>query len=281
MTEIFSKNELKNYAYISLGALMLSLGVVGFFVPNHLLTGGTAGLSLLLHYITSLSVGTWMVLINIPLLLVGLRHFGKLYVVKSVITIVLISVLIDVLDKLIELSPFVLDTPLAALFGGIFIGIGLALIIKGRSSAGGTMIIAQIVSSKTELKPGQVILLLDVLVLFVSLFVFEDRAKVLWSIVSIYVTSRVIDTVLTGRLDKKVVHLVTNKVEEFTVKLKKELGPHGTVIQGDGFNGEHKKIILIVVEVGKLQFLREMVKAHDPDAFMIIAEATEMLGRGD
>ena len=281
MDQLLTKAELRNYSYITFGSLMLSLGVVGFFLPNHLLTGGTAGLSLLLHYVSGLSVGTWMVLINIPLLLLGLRHFGKIYVFKSVITIVLISFLIDFLAKVIHLPPFVIDTPLSALFGGIFIGVGLALIIKGRSSAGGTMIIAQIVSSRTELKPGQVILLLDALVLFISLFVFEDRAKVLWSVVSIYVTSRIIDTILTGRLDKKVVHLVTDKVEEFTVKLREELGPHGTVIQGDGLHGEHKKIILIVVEVGRLQFLRELVKKYDPNAFMIIAEATEMLGRGD
>jgi uncharacterized membrane-anchored protein YitT (DUF2179 family) len=159
--------------------------------------------------------------------------------------------------------------------------IGLGFIVKANTSAGGTTIIAQIVSSKTEFKAGQILLFLDGMILFASLFVFEDRSIVLWSIVSIYITSRVVDTLLTGRLNKKVVHLVTDKVDEFTKKIRQELGPYGTVIQGDGLYGENKKIILIVVEVGKLQFLRSLVREYDPQAFMIITEATEMLGRGD
>lgn len=261
------------------GSIILSLGVVGFFVPNQLLTGGTAGIALLLHYISGLSVGSWMVMINLPLLLLGFKFFGRGYVFRSIGVIVLTSLLIDFFAKVIQIPPFVLDGPLGALFGGVFIGIGLGLIIKSNTSAGGTTIIAQIVSSKTEFKPGQVLLALDAMVLFASLFVFDDRALVLWSVVSIYVTSRIIDTLLTGRLNKKVVHLVTDKVDEFTIKIREELGPHGTIIQGDGFYKEDKKIILIVVEVGKLQFLRSLVREHDPKAFMIITEATEMLGR--
>ncbi len=270
---------MKIYARLVLGCVMLSLGVVGLFVPNQLLTGGTAGVALLLHYASGMSVGTWMVLINVPLLLLGFRYFGRAYVVRSIVVIGLISVLIDVLAKVVRMSAFVVDTPLGALFGGVFIGVGLGLIIKSNTSAGGTTIIAQIVASKTELKAGQVLLMLDGLVLCASLFVFEDRTKVLWSVVSIYVTSRIVDTLLTGRLDKKIVQLVTDKVEEFTALIREELGQHGTVISGDGLYGEKKTIILIVVEVGKLQYLRELVRKHDPSAFMLITEATEMLGR--
>jgi uncharacterized membrane-anchored protein YitT (DUF2179 family) len=272
---------MKLYGRLVLGCVMLALGVVGLFVPNQLLTGGTAGIALLLHYASGLSVGSWMVIINLPLLLLGFKFFGRDYVLRSIGVIVLVSILIDFLTKIIKLPPFVIDTPLGALFGGVFVGVGLGLIIKSNTSAGGTTIIAQILSSKTELKAGQVLLGLDAMVLFASLFVFDDRSLVLWSVVSIYVTSRIIDTLLTGRLNKKVVHLVTDKVDEFTVKIREELGPHGTIIQGDGLYGENKKIILIIVEVGKLQFLRSLVRKHDPKAFMIITEATEMLGRGN
>ncbi len=222
-----------------------------------------------------------MVIINLPLLILGFKFFGHGYVLRSIGVIVLISLLVDFLDKVVKMPAFVIDAPLGALFGGLFIGIGLGFIIKANTSAGGTTIIAQIVSSKTEFKAGQILLFLDGMILFASLFVFEDRSIVLWSIVSIYITSRVVDTLLTGRLNKKVVHLVTDKVDEFTKKIRQELGPYGTVIQGDGLYGENKKIILIVVEVGKLQFLRSLVREYDPQAFMIITEATEMLGRGD
>lgn len=280
MNTFFSKAELKNYIFILIGSLFLGLGVVGFFVPNNILTGGTAGLSLLLHYVTSYTVGSLMIAVNLPLLIIGSKYLGKMFAIRTVITILLISLFIDFFAQVVQMPAFILDTILASIFGGIFIGIGLALVIKGNSSAGGSTIIARIVSSKTEIKPGQVILIIDSLIIFSSLFVFDDTAKVLWSIVSIYITTKVIDMILTGSLNKKVVYLVTNKTDELKIQIREHLGPHGTILNGDGlFEGENKKMILIVVEVTKLQYLRELVKKNDPDGFLIISEASEMLGR--
>ena len=280
MNMLLSKTELKNYLFITLGSLVLSLGVAGFFIPNSVLTGGTAGLSLLLHYVTSYSVGTLMVAVNLPLLIIGGKYLGKMFAIRTVITIVLISLFIDLFAQIIVIKPFIMDTILASIFGGISIGVGLALVIKGNSSAGGSTIVARIISSKTEIKPGQVILIIDSLIIFSSLFVFDDTAKVLWSIVSIYITTKVIDMILTGSLNKKVVYLVTNKTDELKIKIREHLGPHGTILNGDGlYEAENKKMILIVVEVTKLQFLRELVRENDPDGFLIISEASEMHGR--
>jgi len=275
-----TNQEFKNYSFILAGSLMLGLGVVWFFVPNQLITGGTAGLSLLLHYITPFTIGTLMIAVNIPLLIIGIKYLGKMFAVRTVITIVLISAIIDFFVEVLHLEAFVLDTILAAIFGGIFIGIGLALVIKGNSSAGGSTIIARIVSSKTEIKPGQVILIIDTLIVLSALLIFDDNIKILWSVVSIYITTKVIDMILTGSLNKKVVYLVTNKVETLKIKIREELGEHGTILSGDGlYDNEKKKMILIVVEVSKLQYLRELVKQNDPDGFLIITEANEMLGR--
>ncbi|DAB31681.1 MAG TPA: membrane protein, partial [Sulfurospirillum sp. UBA11407] len=158
------KKEFKNYLFILAGSVLLSLGVVWFLTPNQLLTGGTAGLSLLLHYVTPLTIGTIMIAINIPLLIVGVKYLGKMFAIRTVITLLLISVLIDTFMEVLHVKAFVLDTILASLFGGIFIGIGLALVIKGNSSAGGSTIIAKIVASKMEMKAGQVLLIIDSLI---------------------------------------------------------------------------------------------------------------------
>lgn len=278
---LFTKEELKNYTFIISGSIVLALAVVGFFVPNHLITGGTAGLALLLHYITPLTIGSLVALINLPLIFIGIKYLGKMFALRTVVTIILISLLIDFFAQILEIKPFILDNTLSAIFGGIFIGIGLALVIKGNSSAGGSTIVARIISSKTEIKPGQVILVIDTLIILSSLFILEDTAKVLWSVISIYVTTKVIDVMLTGNLNKKVVYLVTEKTDILKEKIREELGPEGTILKGDGlFDNQNKKMILIVVKVGKLQRLRQMVKENDPDAFLIITEATEMLGRG-
>lgn len=277
-----TNQEFKNYAFIITGSIILGLGVVWFFVPNQLITGGTAGLSLLLHYITPFTIGTLMVAVNIPLLVIGIKYLGKMFALRTVITIILISIIIDIFIEVLHLEPFVMDTILAALFGGVFIGIGLALVIKGNSSAGGSTIIARIVSSKTEIKPGKVILIIDTLIVLSALFILDDNVRVLWSVVSIYVTTKVIDMILTGSLNKKVVYLVTNNVETLKVKIREKLGKHGTILNGNGlYDNEKKKMILIVVEVNKLQYLRELVKLNDPDGFLIISEANEMLGRGN
>ncbi|MDA7848298.1 YitT family protein [Sulfurospirillum sp.] len=272
--------EIKNYLFIILGSLFLGLGVVWFFVPNHLITGGTAGLSLLLHYVTPFTIGTLMIAVNLPLLVIGIKYLGKMFAVRTVITILLISIIIDFFEEILQLKAFVLDTTLAAIFGGIFVGIGLALVIKGNSSAGGSTIIARIVASKTEIKPGKVILIIDTLIVLSALFIFDDNIKVLWSVISIYITTKVIDMILTGSLNKKVVYLVTDKSDELKIDIREELGEHGTILNGDGLHGENKKMILIVVEVTKLQFLRDLVEQKDPDGFLIITEANEMFGRG-
>jgi len=282
MNNFSTKNEIINYAFIISGSFVLALAVVGFFLPNHMVTGGTAGLALLLHYITPFTIGSLIALINLPLLVLGSRYLGKMFAIRTVITIVLISLFIDFLAQIIKLEPFILDTILSSIFGGIFIGLGLALVIKGNSSAGGSTIIAKIISSKTEIKPAQVILVIDTIIILSALFILEDRAKILWSIISIYITSKMIDYILTGSLNKKVVYLVTQKTEELKKLITDELGPEGTIIKGDGlFEGQEKKMILIVVEVTKLQRLRQMVKETDPEGFLIITEASEMLGRGN
>lgn len=280
MNTLFTKTEFTNYGYIILGSLVLSLALVGFFIPNELITGGTAGLALLLHYISPLSVGSLIVLINFPLLIIGNKYLGKMFAIRTIITLILISVFIDFFAHIINLKPFILDTTLSGIFGGIFVGVGLALVIKGNSSAGGSSILAKIISSKTEIKPAQVILVIDLMILISALFIIEDTAKILWSIISIYITTKVIDIMLTGNLNKKVVYLVTQKTDELRQRIREELGAEGTILKGDGlFEGQEKKMILIVVEVTKLQKLRQMVKETDPDGFLIISEASEMLGR--
>lgn len=282
MKEFNFNQELKNYAYILIASIILAIGIVGFFSPNKIITGGTAGLALLLHYITPLTIGTLIAAVNLPLVLIGWKYLGKMFAVRTIITILIISLAIDFFDKVIMLKPFVLEMPLSSIFGGIFIGVGLALVIKGNSSAGGSTIIARIVASKSEIKPGTVILVIDSLIILSSLFIFDDVARVLYSIVSIYVTTRIIDTILTGRLNKKVVYLVSKKTDELKKQITEQLGPEGTIIKGDGlFEGQDKRMILLIVEVNKLQVLRQMVKETDPEeGFLIITEATEMLGRG-
>lgn len=281
MKKEFLKKELINYAYILAGTFFLALSVVWFFVANELITGGSAGLSLLLHYITPYTIGTLMIVINAPLLLLGSCYVGKMFAVRTVVTIVLISLCIDFMIEILHVQAFVHNIILASIFGGIGVGIGLALVIKGNSSAGGSTIVATIIASKSEIKPSTVILFIDAVIILSALFIFDDVERILWSVVSIYVTSKVIDKILTGNINKKVVYLVSNEVHTLCDIIREDIGPDGTILNGQGlFENQEKNMILLVVEVSKLQRLREIVKENDPKGFLVITEASEFLGRG-
>jgi len=276
------KSEIRNYLYITIGSALLSLGVVLFFISNNITTGGSPGFALLLHHLTGFSVGSMMLAFNIPLLLIGINYLGKSFAIRTIVAIFLTSFFIDFLIKVLHVEGITDNIFLASVFGGIFIGVGVGLILQGNSSAGGSTIIAKIVCANSEIKPGQVILFLDFLIVISSIYVFRDVEKALWSIVSIYITSRCIDMLLSSGPSKKVVHLVTSKSEVLSEKIIETLGDSGSIIKGTGLHVEQgKTIIFIIVEIGKLRVLRELIKENDFDAFMVVMDASELLGRGN
>jgi len=281
MKTIFTTEELKNFINMITGTLALALGVVLFFLSNNITTGGTPGIALLLHHLSGLSMGTIVILVNIPLLLMGMKYLGKLFAVRTVISIVLLSIFIDLFSLYLKIDSITNNILLASVFGGIFIGIGVGLIMRGNSSAGGSTIIARIISSQTEIKPGQVILFIDFLIIAGSIYVFRDVDKALWSIMSIYITSKCIDRMLSGAPTTKVVHISTLHAQTLCSVITEQLGRQGTILKGTGLSNEKdKEIIFIVVELKKLRTLRDIIQQNDPDAFMIVMEASEMLGRG-
>lgn len=147
---------------------------------------------------------------------------------------------------------------------------------------GGSSILATIIASKTKYKAAEAMLFIDAAIILFSIYVLGDVDKALWSIVSIYVTAKIIDVILTGRPSKKVVHLVTNKVDVMAKAVRENLEQEGTIINGKNlFNSDDKTMILVVVDVSKIQVLKEIAKKHDPESFLVISEASELLGRGN
>ena len=278
----FFLNEINNYIFIISGSFCIALGVVGFLLPNSITTGGTPGMALLLHHVSSYSIASLMIAVNIPLLLMGIKYLGRGFAIRTISTIIITSIIVEILINYIKIEALVNDVLLASIFGGIIIGLGIGLIIKGKSSAGGTTVLARLISSKTEFKPGQVILFFDAIIIILSIFVFKDLEKALWSVMSIYILSKVVDLLLSGAPSKKVVHLVTNKLDLISAEIQERLGEEGTIIRGKTLDDkDDKTMILIVVELNKLHVLRDIITKNDKDAFMLIMEASEMLGRGN
>lgn len=260
---------------------MLGLGVTLFFIPNALVTGGTSGMALLLHYVLGLPTGAMMVAVNAPLLALGAKYLGRAFTFRSIVTIVLSSLFIDFFNEILHLQAFTKDVILAALFGGASIGVGLGLVLSGNASAGGSTILAKIVASKTTIKASTVILSIDILIIIAIALIFQNIDLALWSLVSIYVTAKSIDVFLTRGPSKKVVHIVSSKAEALCHTIHDQLGREGTVIEGRGIvENETKKIIFLVVENRKIPRLREIIQSGDEEAFIVVMEASALLGRG-
>ena len=273
----------KHYIFIVLGSFSLSFGTVTFLSPNQIITGGGIGISLLLHSVfPSITLGIFMAIVSIPFLILSYVYFGKYYLFKTFIVVVLLSTFTDLLKEVLKLSAITNDILLAAIFGGIFIGLGIGLIIKGRASTGSTSVIGEIVAKKTKFKAPEVLLLIDATIMFASIFVYNDVDKSLYSMLSVYVGMKVLDVLLTGRPSKKIVNIVSTNIEILKEQIREKIEEHGTILTGIGLHqGQNKTVIYVAVDVNKIELLRDLIRKYDPDGFMIISEASEFLGRGN
>jgi len=270
--------ELKNILFITLGSSLLAGGVAFFLLPAQIATGGTPGMAMLTHFLTDISTGLAMLLINIPLLAAGIKFIGLRFALRSIYSIVLTSVLVDVFTSQIDF-PTINSLLLSTLYGGTVIGAGVGFVLKGQASAGGTTIIAKIVASYSHIKPAQVILILDVLIIISIGFIFADMERALWSMLSIYATTRVIDKILTGAVSEKIVHIVSAQAVQIGSQISHELNRDGTILTGKNLTVQQdKSLLFVVVDARRIPVLRNLVLKIDPQALMIVMEASEMMG---
>ena len=276
------KTELKHHIFIILGSFAMAFGTVCFLSPNEIITGGGVGISLLLHAIfPQITLGIIIAVVSIPFLILSYIYFGKYYLFKTFIVVLLLSTFTDILKEVLKIEAITHDILLAAVFGGIFIGLGVGLVIKGRASTGSTSVVGEIVAKKTKYKAAEVLLAIDATIMFASVFVYNDIDKSLYSMLSVYVGIRVLDIILTGRPSKKIVNIVSNNVEVLKEQIRERIEEHGTILTGIGLHqGQNKTIIYVTVDAGKIDLLKNLITKYDPDAFMIITEASEFLGRG-
>ena len=276
------KINLKHYIFIVLGSLFMAFGTVCFLFPIQIITGGGEGISLfLLAFFLQITLGIFLQMVSIPFLILSYVYFGKYYLFKTFIVVILLSTFTDVLKEVLHVKSMTNDILLAAIFGGIFIGLGVGFVIKGRSSTGSTSVVGEIVAKKTKYKAAEVLLAIDATIMFASVFVYNDINKSLYSMISVYVGIRVIDMILTGRPSKKIVNIVSNNVEVLKEQIRERIEEHGTILTGIGLHqGQNKTIIYVTVEASKIDLLKNLITKYDPDAFMIITEASEFLGRG-
>ncbi|MCD8404399.1 YitT family protein [Tenacibaculum dicentrarchi] len=279
MNIIKLKNELKNYFFILSGSLILAIGVVGFLAPNKIATGGTSGLSIVLNYISNIPIGMLLLITNAPLLLISVKYIGKRFAFRTMISIVSLALYIDLFREVFKFPALSDNTLLSTIYGGVCVGLGIGVIFKGDASAGGGAIIARILKDKYDFKPGTVILTLDILIILLSALVFKDLELALWAMLSIFVASKFIDLVVTGRKQNKIVHIASEDLEALKKIIASKMGVSGTLIQGNNLSQSNQRnIIFLSINKNRIMTLKNLVEKHDPEAYMIVLEATQLLG---
>ncbi len=250
-----------------------------FLDPNNLAPGGVTGIAIILNRTFQISTGLMFFVINIPILILGLWKFGFRFSLSTIYCTVLVSFFTDVLGKAETVTT---DPLLAALAGAVLSAVGLGGVFKAGATTGGTDIIIKLLRLKfPHMKTGALFLIMDVLIVTVSAFVFRNINTALYEGIAVFVTSFTLDLVLYGRDGAKLIYIISDESEKITGRILEELDIGVTYVKGQGaYSGKEKKVIMCVIKKQLAPRAEEIVKKEDPQAFMIVTSATEIYGEG-
>lgn len=262
------------------GSLIFAAGFRFFAYPNDIVSGGVTGIAMIINYLSGLPVGVLSIIINIPLFAVSWKKFGLRFIVSSFISMTLCSVFIDLLTMVDAVGTH--DLLLAAVYGGVVQGLGLGIVFSASATTGGVDIVAKLLRARYPyMNLGSLLLALDVAVIGTFAVVFRKFDSAMYSIIGMFISSRVIDFVLYGAVNSKVCYIITDENERMKKAIVESLDRGVTLLRGEGgFSGEKKEVILCVIKRREIVELRRMVQSIDEGAFMFVCDSREVFGEG-
>ena len=289
--KLFSKQWFMDYGFITVGSFIMAVGYVFFVTPHKIVPGGVYGLGIIVYYLSKgmslwpggFPIGLFNLLVNIPLTYFGIKLLGSRFGIKTIYGFVSSSIFMDAITMMREVgdAPLVKDVLLSCIFGGVLTGVGLGLIFKAKATSGGSDIIAMIITRYTRIPIGQMLIWVDTAIVLVALAAFQDWQIPLYSMITIYITGRAIDLILEGANYNKALIIISDHHEEIREKIIVDLERGGTYLKGQGmFTNLEKNIIFTVVNRREVAILEEFINSIDPQAFITIMDASEILGEG-
>lgn len=287
-----TKNLLSQSLGILLGGILITIAFVLFITPYNIIPGGVYGIAIIIHnFLPQFMVGTIGLALNVPLLIVAFWLLGKGYGAKTVITSLIIPMIMNtatvlvggtdpskLLGGTIDLSN---DILLSSLFGGLFLGVGQGLIIKNRSTSGGTDIISLVVSKYTNRPFSKIMLITESVVVLGGLVALGSWKLPLYSLITIAVASKIIDIIVEGASTDKLLFIITDRKSEVKQYILEELRRGGTFIKASGMYSENdKNMVFVVVSRNQLPIVKYRINEIDKEAFITIVNANEIVGQG-
>ena len=260
---------------IVIGAAMMSVALEIFLVPNELIDGGITGISIMLSHIFKIPLGIFLTLLNLPFLIVGYKQIGKTFALSTLFAVVLMSIGTQLLHPV---EPITGEPLLAAVFGGVILGVGVGLVVRYGGSLDGTEIVAILVSKKLPFSVGEVVMFFNLFILSGAGFVFGWN-NAMFSLIAYYIAFKVIDVTLEGLDQSKSVWIISDKFRDIGEALTERLGRGVTYLEGEGgFSGDNKKVIFVVITRLEEAKLKAIVEDWDTDAFVAIGNIHDVKG---
>ena len=262
------------------GCGLLAMGIQVFTAPNNIAPGGVSGIAVIINYLSGLPIGAISFLINVPLVILGLRFLGKAFTLKTFKSVAILSIMLDYV--VVRIPVYRGDLILASLFGGVTMGAGLALVFLRGSTTGGTDIASRLLQlAFPHVSMGRMMFLLDGVVLVLSAVVFHNIETLLYGMVAIFCSQQVMDGILYGRESGRMAIIISTRQEAITRRILVELDRGVTLLDGKGaYSGEKKEVVLCAVSNQQFPKLQEIIHQEDPDAFVINADAGQIMGYG-
>lgn len=271
----FHLKNIKKYSFLMLGAILASVGLEIFLIPNNIIDGGIVGISIILSYLTNLPLGAFIFILNLPFLFIGYKQIGKTFVISTLFSVTVLSIGVTVLHPVPGLTK---DVLLAAVFGGIILGIGVGLIIRYGGSLDGTEIVAIILDKRTAFSVGEIVMFFNFFILSSAGFFF-GWDKAMYSLIAYFIAFKVIDLTIEGLDESKAVLIITEQPELIAEVLMARLGRGVTFLEGrGGYTGQSKSVLYSVVTRLEIAKLKTIIDELDENAFVTIHDVHEVMG---
>jgi uncharacterized membrane-anchored protein YitT (DUF2179 family) len=273
--------RLKNIIFILIGAAIFAFGLVHFNMQNNLAEGGFTGITLLLYFLFKFDPSYTNLLLNIPLFIIGWKLLGRNTFLYTLIGTVSLSVFLWIFQRYQIEMPLNHDLTLAALFAGVFIGIGLGIIFRYGGTTGGVDIIARLVHKYIGWSMGKTMFLFDAVVITLSTIFYLSYREAMYTLVAVFVGARVIDFMQEGAYAAKGATIISEKHEEIANKILEEMDRGVTLLKGQGyFTKKERNVLYCVVGKNEIVRLKNVIISVDPHAFVAVSDVHDVLGEG-
>lgn len=269
--------KVMEYLHVLVGSAIVAIAFNVFLLPNKIAPGGVSGISTIVYAKLGFEPAFVQWAFNIPLFIAGVILLGRQFGLKTLVGTIFFPFVVFLTN---DWSPWSNDALLSAICGGIGVGLGLGIVFRGKASTGGTDLAAQIIHKYTHISLGKCVAMIDGLIVIAACVVF-DIEQGLYALISLYVTSKTIDIVQVGMNSSKMALIITNKEDEVREAIFKRVNRGVTEIHGKGgYTDMHKAVLMSVVDQTQFTKLKQVVKDVDPQAFVVVTDASEVLGEG-